>query len=385
MASRTHAVRAFATGLAAATSLDRPKDWQAFERLTRDLFARITGDVHMDFNGRNGQPQAGVDVSGVDQRTRVQVGIQCRGRGDGSVWTKSRLTAKELGEEAAKARGFYPKLDIFVVVTTGPNDVQLKKAAAEISVRNVRLGGFEVQVHGWDWLEGRLSEHPDLAIRHGLIAVANPGFRGAASASTIAHQIGSRLVTAIELMNERRSANERFTLQNISKHLGFPDWRHLEDITEGRSAVGSDELARIALGLGISEPWLLEGKETPFLVDPQDYRGADEQYESVRRFKPKRIIFVRQDQEDFESIIVAEIDDFRWITFHWDHPTSSHVGGTGRRQLLEYCCLMRRLYRSFDHPGGCTLHGKHLDKPDFMRLWQGEAYPGTFLHWGHND
>jgi hypothetical protein len=46
---------------------------------------------------------------------------------------------------------------------------------------------------------------------------------------------------------------------------------------------------------------------------------------------------------------------------------------------------LRRLYRTFDHPGGCTLHGKHLDKDDFMRLWEGEVYPGTFLHRGHND
>lgn len=108
----------------------------------------------MDLHGRNGQPQSGVDVSGVDQRTRIQVGIQCRGRGDGSIWTNSRLTQKELREEAAKARSFYPKLDVFVVLTTGPNDTQLKKAAAEISERHARDGSFEVQVHGWDWLEG---------------------------------------------------------------------------------------------------------------------------------------------------------------------------------------------------------------------------------------
>ena len=379
------AVRAFAAGLSSATSLNRPKDWQAFERLTRDLFVRITGDVHMDLHGRNGQPQSGVDVSGVDQRTRVQVGIQCRGRGDGSAWTNSRLTQKELREEVAKARSFYPKLDVFVVLTTGPNDVRLKKAAAEISERHARDGSFEVQVHGWDWLEGRLSEHADLAIRYGLIAVANLGFHHATTASTIAKQIGSRFATAVELMNDRRSVNERFTLQSISKHLGFPDWRKLEAITEGRSDVSASELINVARALGISEQWLLEGKQTPFLVDPEDYRGAEEQFDSIQRLNPRRIIFVRQSEEDFESIVAAEIDDFRWVTFHWDHPTSSHVGGTGKYQLLEYCCLIRRLYRTFDYPGACTLHGKHLEKADFMRLWEGDVYPGTLLHWGHND
>ncbi|WP_157817350.1 hypothetical protein [Bradyrhizobium sp. SK17] len=382
---RSQAVRAFAAGLSSATSLNRPKDWQAFERLTRDLFIRITGDVHMDLHGRNGQPQSGVDVSGVDQRTRIQVGIQCRGRGDGSIWTNSRLTQKELREEVAKARSFYPKLDIFVVLTTGPNDVRLKKAAAEISARHARDGSFEVQVHGWDWLEGRLGEHADLAIRYGLITVVNPSFDDAATASAIAKQIGLRLTTAVELMNDQRSVDERFTLQSISKHLGLPDWRKLEAVAEGRSDVSAAELVYVARALGINEHWLFEGKQKPFLVDPEDYRGAEEQFESIQRLNPRRIVFVRQREEDFESIVVAEIDEFRWVTFNWDHPTSSHVGGTGRYQLLEYCRLIRRLYRTLDHPNTCTLHGKHLGRTEFMRLWEGNVYPGTFLHWGHND
>jgi hypothetical protein len=240
-------------------------------------------------------------------------------------------------------------------------------------------------VHGWDWLEGRLSEHADLAIRYGLIAVANPSFHDAATASAIAKKIGSRLTTAVELMNDQRSVNERFTLQSISKHLGFPDWRKLEAITEGRSDVSAAELVNVAHALGLNEHWLLEGKQTPFRVDPEDYRCAEEQFDSIQRLKPRRIVFVRLSEEDFESIVVAEIDDFRWVTFHRDHPTGSHVGGTGRYQLLEYCCLMRRLYRTFDHPNACTLHGKQLGKADFMRLWEGDIYPGTLLQWGHND
>jgi hypothetical protein len=378
------AVKDFHAGLANSTSLNRPKDWQAFERLARDLFARITGDVHMDLNGRSGQPQAGVDVSGVDQLSRAQIGIQCKGRDDASGWTRSRISVKELREEAAKARSFYPKLDIFVMLTTGPNDVRLRRVAAEISEQNGQDGKFEVQVHGWDWLEGRLGEHADLAIRYGLIAVANPSFYGAAIASAIAVQIGSRLATAIELMNEGRSVNDRFTMQNISKHLGFSDWRKLEAVSEGRSDMGLTELASVARSLGINEEWLLEGKKTPFFTDPDDYIGAEAQFESIQRLKPRKIIFVRMSEEDFESLVVAEVDDFRWVTFGWDHPTSSHVGGTGSRQLLEYCCLMRRLYRTHDHPRGCTLHGKHLDKADFMRLWEGEVHPGRLLG-GHND
>lgn len=384
-APRILALREFSSQLASGTSLNRPKDWQAFERLARDLFANMTGDVHADLNGRSGQPQSGVDVSAVDQRTRCQIGVQCRGRGDGSAWRTRHLTAKELRDEAEKARSFHPKLDLFVVLTTGPNDAKLKKAAADLNHRYAREGLFEVQVHGWDWLEGRLAHYPDLAIRYGLIAVATPALQGAPISSAIAQQIGVRLSAAIALMNDHRNIDDRFTLQNISSHLGYSDWRLLEGIAEGRSDVGATEIARIAQALGINEQWLLEGKRAPFLVDPEDYRGAEEQLSSIERLKPRRIVFVRQKEEDFESIVVVELDDFRWVTFHWDHPTSSHVGGTGRHQLLEYCCLIRQLYRTLDHPGTCTLHGKHLDKAAFVRLWEGDIYPGALLRWGHND
>lgn len=98
-------------------------------------------------------------------------------------------------------------------------------------------------------------------------------------------------------MNDQRSVNERFTLQSISKHLGFPDWRKLEAVAEGRSDVSAAELVNVARALGISGHWLLEGKQTPFLVDPEDYRGAEEQFESIQRLNPRRIVFVRQREE----------------------------------------------------------------------------------------
>lgn len=382
---RTSEIAGFASSLANATRLNRPRDWQAFERLTRDLFARITGDVHMDLNGRSGQPQSGVDVFGIDQRSRARVGVQCRGRGDGLAWSTSRLTAREVNGEVKKARNFHPKLDVFVLLTTGPNDVRLKKAVAELNAEHERSGGFQIQVHGWDWIEGKLGEHFDLAIQYGPIAAVAEANSRSTKWSEIAREIGLRLMMAIDLMNERRNRNDCFTLQNISKHLGSADWRRLEDITEGRSDADASELTRIANGLGISELWLIEGKAAPFLIDPEDYRGADEQYESIVKLKPQKIIFVRDKKESFDSIVVAQVDEFRWVTFHWDHPMSGEVGGTGQQQLFEYCCLMRRLYRTFDYPGGCACYGRHVESDQFVRLIEGETYPGTLFHWMRNE
>ena len=198
--TRAAQVRAFASSLANGTSLNRPRDWQAFERLARDLFGRITGDVHTDLHGRNGQPQSGVDVVGVDQHSRARVGVQCRGRGDDSAWSTSRLTGREIQAEVEKARRYYPKLDVFVILTTGPNDVTWTKTVARLNERHRRSGDFEIQVHGWDWIEGKLGSHFDLAVQHGLIAVVTPIELNTAP-SMIAREIGCRLMAGIGLMN----------------------------------------------------------------------------------------------------------------------------------------------------------------------------------------
>ena len=55
------------------TALHKPKDRAAFERLCVDLYAQLLEDVHTDLNGRGGQRQDGVDLYGVDRRTRALV------------------------------------------------------------------------------------------------------------------------------------------------------------------------------------------------------------------------------------------------------------------------------------------------------------------------
>src|SRR5258708_18821612 len=145
-------------GSGRSSRFNRPRDWQEFERLTRELLSRITLDVHTDLNGRSGQPQAGVDVSCIDQR-RQRIGVQCRGRDGEAFGGDGRVTAKELKGEVAKAKTFRPALDKFVLLTLGPNDSRLKEAAAKLTEKHQREGLFEVHFHGWDWIEARLSEH----------------------------------------------------------------------------------------------------------------------------------------------------------------------------------------------------------------------------------
>jgi hypothetical protein len=96
---------------------DPPNDPTAFESLCLDLWRDIWQD-HAQKNGRRGQPQAGVDVFGRCQG--MWIGVQCKQK-DG-LRPRSRVTIKELDEEAAAARQFRPPLSTFILATTGPRD-----------------------------------------------------------------------------------------------------------------------------------------------------------------------------------------------------------------------------------------------------------------------
>src|SRR5262245_13687275 len=99
--------------------LPPPKDWGEFEDLCRDLWARIWKDPYAGKNGRQGQPQAGVDVCGRPGRGDSWEGIQCRGK---DIVLDKRLTSKEVRAAAEAAKQFEPSLSRFIIATLAPKD-----------------------------------------------------------------------------------------------------------------------------------------------------------------------------------------------------------------------------------------------------------------------
>jgi cellulose synthase operon protein C len=145
-------------------ALPPPKNWQDFERLCYDIYSRRWQTNDAEMHGRQGQPQAGVDVYGHDRLENDKlVGVQCKGKDqtyDGA------LTNKELLDEVDKAKTFKPKLDVFVLATTAPNDVGIQEVARTITEDHSQQGLFEVRVQGWGTLQQWLSDHPDLLTKH---------------------------------------------------------------------------------------------------------------------------------------------------------------------------------------------------------------------------
>lgn len=144
-------------------NLPAPADWQAFERLSRDLFSSIWEDPRAQLNGRTGQTQAGVDVFGTNFRTGGLEGVQCKGK---DARFGQSVTVAELQEEVKKARTFRPALAHYYLVTTGVADVKVQEEARRINETHKQCGLFGVDVYSWDQLLELLQEHRRVARKH---------------------------------------------------------------------------------------------------------------------------------------------------------------------------------------------------------------------------
>ena len=87
--------------------LPEPTNWQDFENLCCDLWKSIWGDPDTKRHGRQGQPQAGVDVYGHPTYSRRLHGVQCKCK---SSVSESALTKGEITTEVGNAQSFRPKI-----------------------------------------------------------------------------------------------------------------------------------------------------------------------------------------------------------------------------------------------------------------------------------
>jgi hypothetical protein len=129
-------------------------NWSTFEELCRDLWAYEWSDINTQKNGREGQPQHGVDVFGIYQGK--QHTVQCKGKNN--TFNSNIVTKKELLEEVEKAKKFTPPINDFILATTAPNDANIQEYARELSLSST----FRISVVGWDYILGLLNKYPDL-------------------------------------------------------------------------------------------------------------------------------------------------------------------------------------------------------------------------------
>ncbi|HEY5496760.1 MAG TPA: hypothetical protein VIK19_00345 [Syntrophales bacterium] len=133
--------------------LSPPVNWADFETLCLGLWKVIWDNHNTQKNGRQGQPQKGVDIHGQLKNTRNWAGVQCKGKEN---FTNKILTKKEISKEAKKAKGFNPRLVEYTIATTAPKSAKIQEYARKLTDRFLKKGWFSITICGWDDIEDLL-------------------------------------------------------------------------------------------------------------------------------------------------------------------------------------------------------------------------------------
>lgn len=123
--------------------LPPPANWQDFEDLCHRLWSSIWG-TNPQKNGRQGQPQCGVDIYGMPPYKSQYTGIQCKGKNN-NYGTK--LTISEIDTECQNATQFSPKIESFILATTSPRDEEIQKHCRVLTYDKK----FPFSIESWSW------------------------------------------------------------------------------------------------------------------------------------------------------------------------------------------------------------------------------------------
>jgi hypothetical protein len=156
-------MKEFTMPAVSSLQLPPPKHWQDFETLCHDLWRAIWNDPNAQKNGRQGQPQCGVDIYGRPNQGVAWAGIQCKGRNNLSCQT---VTQDELLAEVEKAKSFKPLLSDYTIATTAPRDAAIQEVAREITERHRKCRLFNVHAWSWDDIGEELGRFPQVVTAH---------------------------------------------------------------------------------------------------------------------------------------------------------------------------------------------------------------------------
>ena len=140
-----------------------PSNWQDFETLCCDLWRAIWNDPNTQQNGRLGQQQHGVDISGRPTSGSAWAGVQCKGKDN---YADKTLTEAEVKAEVEKAKHFKPQLSQYIIATTGPKDANVEQLAREITVAHISSGLFSVTIWSWADIVSRIEDYPEIVEKH---------------------------------------------------------------------------------------------------------------------------------------------------------------------------------------------------------------------------
>ena len=140
----------------AKKQLRPPENWQDFESLCKMLWGEIWNCPEIVKNGRQGQPQCGVDVYGIPSFDTEYSGIQCKGKDN---YTHKQFTKSEINKEIEKAKNFKPQLKKFYLATTAVKDANIEEYIRIKNQEHIKSGKFGIFIFSWEDIVDLIDEN----------------------------------------------------------------------------------------------------------------------------------------------------------------------------------------------------------------------------------
>ena len=142
----------------APTRINKPKNWQDFEKLCKLLWGEIIWSCEdtIKQHGRQGQNQHGVDEYAYVEKYGDYCGIQCKGKDD---YTKAQLIESEKDAEIEKALSFKPELKILFFATSANKDAQIEEYIRKKDVENRNNGLYGIDIASWEDIVDQLERY----------------------------------------------------------------------------------------------------------------------------------------------------------------------------------------------------------------------------------
>ncbi len=135
------------------------KDSVTFEYLCKEIIESYCDYEQVQFNGRPGQSQNGVDIFARKKNGNKWIGIQCKVR-------ESNLSEKDIIDELNKAKGFNPTLTTYQIYTTASRDSKIQEVIREKYDELIEDFGVKVKIVFWDDIEDILKKESCYRIYH---------------------------------------------------------------------------------------------------------------------------------------------------------------------------------------------------------------------------
>jgi hypothetical protein len=133
-----------------------------FEELLCDLCTEKWGDSGTMRYGRRGQKQWGVDIFGQPLwLDGSYYGVQCKLRP-----SQTQLSKSEIEAEVMAARNFPHQLDRLIIATDTPRDNRIQTIVRKISEREIKRGGFAVEIWFWHEIQKLIATYPRVLVKY---------------------------------------------------------------------------------------------------------------------------------------------------------------------------------------------------------------------------